>query len=135
MVKRLRRRPLTAKSAVRVRLEVPTICQLKSVGFFVGTSLNVLRTFSAPLCADSNRWSRLSSTASHFLPRPRFPSSLKTIRQLKSVGFFVGTSLNVLRTFSAPLCADSNRWSRLSSTASHILPRPRSTSSLTLFAN
>ena len=70
MVKRLRRRPLTAKSAVRVRLEVPTICQLKSVGFFVGTS-NVLRTSSAPLRADSNRWSRLSSTASHILPCPR----------------------------------------------------------------
>ena len=59
MVKRLRRRPLTAKSAVRVRLEVPTKSPTEISWLFLFVPPTLASLAVAPQLADSNLWSRL----------------------------------------------------------------------------
>ena len=85
MVKRLRRRPLTAKSAVRFRLEVPTKSQPASRWLFLLVPLPLASLAVASQLAESNPWSRLRR-----LHRPlcSFPFPTMLIASLQAGGFF-----------------------------------------------
>ena len=112
MVKRLRRRPLTAKSAVRVRLEVPTKSptEISWLFLFVPPTLASLAVASQP--ADSNLWSRLRRLhqTSIFI---RFIFSYHQKAQLRISWLFLSVPPTLASLVVAPQPADSNLWSRL----------------------